>query len=181
MRMNKPKLLLHICCAPDATVVFERLIPNYNLTGYFYNPNIHPREEYEKRLKEMQALASKLSLPLLVGKYDDHRWFNLTRGYENEEEGGKRCPICFTLRLRETARSAKEGGMDFFATVLTVSPHKDAALINTIGRSISEELSIPFLEADFKKKDGFKRSVELSQKFGLYRQNYCGCEYSRRK
>lgn len=179
--MNKTRLLLHICCAPDATVVIERLADQYDLTGYFYNPNIHPWDEYEKRVEEIKALASRFSLPLLVGKYDDHRWFDLTRGYENEEEGGERCPICFTMRLNETARLALEEGMDSFSTVLTVSPHKDAIIVNTIGRSISEELGVSFLDANFKKKDGFKRSVELSRKSGLYRQNYCGCEYSRRK
>ena len=172
------KLLLHICCAPDATHPIQTLKGDYDLGAYFYNPNVHPGEEYAKRLEDMRNLSRKWGVVLYEGKYDRDRWFTLAQDYRDEPEGGKRCEICYAMRLEETAKKAKVEGYDLFGAVLTISPHKDADKINVIGREIGEKYSIPFLESDFKKGDGFKKSVEISKKLGLYRQNYCGCVYS---
>lgn len=178
--MDKEKLLFHICCAPDATVVAERLHPDYDITGFFYNPNIHPESEYKLRVKEMEDLAKKINLKLIVGPYDSDNWFEQVEGLEHEPEGGARCVVCFKMRLEQTARVAKEQGFDIFTTVLTVSPHKNADLINDIGEEIAEKYGVAFMAANFKKKDGFKRSLVLSKQYNLYRQNYCGCIYSKR-
>lgn len=172
------KLLLHICCAPDATVVVERLRSAFDITGFFYNPNIHPEQEYELRTEEMKRLAFKMAFPLAVGPYDAEQWFSLTKGLEEMPEGGERCRICFQMRLEKTAQLAAKEKFDFFTTVLTVSPHKNAALVNQLGQVIAHENKVSFLESNFKKKDGFKRSIELSKIYHLYRQNYCGCKYS---
>ena len=174
------KLLLHICCAPDATVVVERLRSKYEITGFFYNPNIHPQEEYKLRVEEMERLAQKMKFPIHFGPYDADRWFALTKGLEEQPEGGKRCEICFQMRLEATANFAASSDFDLFTTVLTVSPHKNADLINAIGNSIGEIHKIFYLPENFKKRDGFKRSIELSKIYNLYRQNYCGCLYSKR-
>ena len=176
----KIKLLLQICCAPDATVAIERLKEEYDITLFFYNPNIHPEKEYKKRAIEVQRLSPQKGLQCVVEHYDDELWFELTKGLENEPEKGRRCSVCFRMRLQKTAEYAKQNGFDMFATVLTVSPHKNAELINRIGNEISQTIGIPYLESNFKKKDGFKRSIELSRKFGLFRQDYCGCTFSRR-
>lgn len=181
--MNQPvksKLLLHICCAPDATVAVERLKDEYDIGVYFYNPNIHPESEYHKRAEEMQNLAPQLGVKYFIGQYESELWFGLTKGLESEPEKGRRCKVCFHMRIKRTAQFAQEHGYDFFATVLTVSPHKDAELINTLGSEIAEQTGVKYLESNFKKKDGFKRSIELSHQFGLYRQDYCGCVYSKR-
>lgn len=176
----KTRILLHVCCAPDATVVVERLTAEYDLVVYFYDPNIHPEEEYRLRCDEMRHLAARLGIPFFEGKYDAARWFDMVRGLENEPEGGARCAVCFRIRMERTARFAAEHGYPVFTTVLTVSPHKDADLINRLGREAAAGHGVAFLEGNFKKKDGFKRSVELSREYGLYRQDYCGCLYSRR-
>lgn len=181
MNPNLKKLLLHICCAPDAAVVVERLRTEYDITGFFYNPNIHPQQEYQLRVKEMERVAFKMSFPLQVGTYDADHWFALTKGLEELPEGGERCKLCFQLRLETTARFAANSKFDLFTTVLTVSPHKKAALINKLGKSIAEQYRVLFLEANFKKRDGFKRSLELSKLFNLYRQDYCGCVYSKQQ
>ncbi|RMF89991.1 MAG: recombinase [Methanobacteriota archaeon] len=173
------KLLLHICCAPCSTEVIERLKGDYDVTGFFYNPNIHPRREYGFRLKELERFSKKAGFPFITGDYDLKRWFRLVRGLEKEPEGGRRCEVCFRMRLEETAREAAAAGFDVFTTTLTISPHKDAETINSIGRELEEEYGVRFLVADFKKKDGFKRSVEHSRRHGLRRQDYCGCVYSR--
>ncbi|MBN1347851.1 epoxyqueuosine reductase QueH [candidate division KSB1 bacterium] len=174
-----PRLLLHVCCAPDATVVIERLRDEYDITLFFYNPNIHPAEEYYLRLRELQQLADKLNLPCQPADYDCEDWFNWIKGLESDPEGGRRCEVCFHKRLEKTAQIAASEGFDMFATVLTVSPHKNAQLINLIGSQLGIKYQVPFLEANFKKKDGFKRSLELCRQFGLYRQDYCGCIFSR--
>ncbi len=171
----KPGLLLHICCAPDATVAIERLSLSFDLTAFFYDPNIHPREEYEKRLAEMRKVAEANRIPLEVGPYEDGRWFELARNLMDEPERGKRCEVCFQMRLEATAARAKEKGLPAFATILTVSPHKDAQLVNRLGQEIGERLGIRYVPTDLKKKEGFKRSLELSRQFELYRQDYCGC------
>lgn len=178
--MNKSKILFHICCAPDAAVVLNDFNGNYDAACYFYNPNIHPAEEYEKRLNEMRKLSSLMEAPLSVEEPDAGNWSTAVKGLEGEPEGGKRCEICFRIRLEKTAVFAKKNGFDLFTTVLSVSPHKNAKLINEIGKQAATAHSIKFMEADFKKNNGFKRSIELSKKYGLYRQNYCGCIYSRR-
>ncbi len=172
------KLLLHICCAPDATHPIQILNDDYELGAFFYNPNIHPRAEYAKRLDDMGVLAKKWGIALYEGEYDTGRWLSLTEEYKDEPEGGKRCETCYRMRLEETAKMARAEGYDLFGAVLTISPHKDARKINEIGMAVGEKYGIPFLESDFKKKDGFKKSVELSRSLGLYRQNYCGCVYS---
>ena len=173
--MEKPKLLLHICCAPDATVAIERLSQDYAVETFFYNPNIHPREEYEKRLAEMLRVAEQDSVPLHEGPYDDARWLDLANDLMNEPERGRRCEVCFRMRLESTAAFAKEHGFQAFAATLTVSPHKDAGLVNRLGKEAEARFGVTYLATDLKKKDGFKRSLELSREFRLYRQDYCGC------
>ena len=179
--MEKPRLFLHICCAPCATHVARVLNEKYDLTGYFYNPNIYPEGEYLKRLDEMKRIAADFNVELLEPPYDPLNWFSLTKGLESDPEGGRRCERCIYMRLEETARRAVKEGFDIFATTLTISPHKNAALINRIGQSLSERCNIAFLAADFKKDDGFKKSVELSKEYDLYRQDYCGCLSSKNK
>ena len=174
----KDSLLLHVCCAPDATVGFERLKPDWRVVGYFFNPNIHPEEEYSKRLEDFLRLGSMMDVETRIGEYCTGDWFEIVRGLENEPERGKRCELCYQFRLRNTAEIAKHEGFDAFATVLTVSPHKDAHKINDFGKALGEEYDITYLPTDLKKQDGFKRSVEMSKQFGLYRQNFCGCRFS---
>jgi len=177
--MNKPRLLLHTCCAPCVTVPVERLQHDYELSCFFYNPNIHLKDEYLKRLNEVIRLTKELGLKIIIPDYDVAPWFELVKGLEDEPEGGKRCSVCFEMRLQETGRYAKEHNFDVFTTTLTISPHKNAVLINKIGTEIGEQYQIAFLEANFKKQDGYRRSIELSKKHNLYRQNYCGCIFSR--
>jgi predicted adenine nucleotide alpha hydrolase (AANH) superfamily ATPase len=172
------RLLLHICCAPCSTEVTRRLASDYEITGFFYNPNIHPREEYGVRLTEHERFSKEIGINYIEGDYDPETWFERTRGFENEPEGGKRCQACFALRLEETAKLAEEKGFDVFTTTLTLSPHKNARLINSIGKRIGQDYGVRFLFADFKKKDGFKHSLDLSREHNLRRQNYCGCVYS---
>jgi len=176
----KKKLLLHICCAPDATVGIERLTDQYDVVGYFYNPNIHPPEEYRRRLTAMDDLAEAVSFLCHEGDSDSQSWFKATEGMEKEPEKGRRCVACMRMRLQEAARMAKKGGFDLFAAVLTVSPHKDYQMINRLGEEAGRLHDVQYLPTDLKKQDGFRRSVELSRKHGLYRQNYCGCVYSMR-
>lgn len=178
---GKPRLLLHACCAPCSTAVLERLASEYEITGYFYNPNIHPSNEYIARLVEAREYYGRRGISLLAEEYDEDSWHDLVRGHEADPERGERCTICYRMRLERTARKALELGMDIFGTVLTISPHKDAARINALGNEIAKNCGIEFLAADFKKKEGYKRSIELSRKSGLYRQDYCGCVYSRRQ
>lgn len=180
MKAEKIKMLLHICCAPCASHVIRVLNDRYEVTGYFYNPNIYPKDEYDLRWRDMKRIAKEFDIGLLNPSYDAKTWFSLAEGLEKEPEGGKRCEICFLMRLENTAKRAKEEGYDIFATTLTISPHKDAGLINRIGKSLSQKYEIDFLSADFKKKEGFKKSIELSKRYRLYRQNYCGCLFSRR-
>ncbi len=172
----KPKLILHMCCAPCSTYVIEKLKKDYDLTLFFYNPNIEHIHEYEKRLVESERLAKELNLPIIIGNYDNIEWHNAVKGYESEQEGGKRCEICFRFNLKKTGNLAKEKDFDSFTTTLTVSPYKNAELINRIGKEIDPKR---FLEKDFKKQNGYMHSIKLSKKHGLYRQNYCGCLYSK--
>ena len=173
------KIVLHICCGVCAAGVVERLTSEgHEVIGFFYNPNIHPLEEYNRRLEVARELARKLDFPLEVAPYTPEEWLKETTSLENEPEGGKRCEVCFRLRLKGTYLYMKEHGWDAFTTTLTVSPHKSAEVINRVGREIGGER---FLARDFKKKEGFKRTVELAKEWSLYRQNYCGCIYSLRE
>jgi predicted adenine nucleotide alpha hydrolase (AANH) superfamily ATPase len=178
--MAKPKLLLHVCCAPCSTHVINVLRDEYEVEAFFYNPNIHPEEEYRLRIEESRAYCKRIGLPLHSVDYDTQEWFKRIAGHEGDEEGGARCRICYRLRLEKTAEKAARDGFQYFTTTLTISPHKDAKVINAIGRELARQHGVSFLEADFKKKDGFKQSVELSRKYGMRRQNYCGCVYSLR-
>jgi len=154
---------------------------DYEITSYFYNPNIHPEEEYHKRLAEEKKYFDKLELALVEGPYNTKRWFELTKGHEHDPERGERCWLCYSMRLEHVGRFGRENGFDFFATTLSLSPHKDANKINQIGQELAKSLGIKFLEADFKKDNGFKKSLEISHAKGFYRQNYCGCVYSQKK
>ncbi|MEE9525027.1 MAG: epoxyqueuosine reductase QueH [Candidatus Woesearchaeota archaeon] len=166
------KLLLHTCCAPCSTHVIEELRKEYDVTLFFYNPCIEPINEYGRRLEEAEKYAEAMDIPIIVGDYDVIDWHNAVKGYEDDKEGGDRCSICFRFRLKKTAEVAKERGFDLFTTTLTVSPYKNAEVINEIGKEFNN-----FLERDFKK--GYMHSVELSKKYNLYRQNYCGCLFSK--
>ncbi len=174
----KKKLLLHICCAPDATYGIEFFSKDFDVTVFFYNPNIHPETEYRFRFIELKRVARRFGVPVIEGKYDPERWFNAVRGLEDEPEGGKRCTICFRLRLEETAKVAREQGFDAISTVLTISPKKDSELINRIGENVAKQYGLEWIHSNLKKGGGFKRSLELSSEFELYRQEYCGCIFS---
>jgi hypothetical protein len=174
-------LLLHICCAPCSTQVIRVLQQKFTVTGFFYNPNIEPEEEYLRRLATMRQFAIQIGFPLLIGNYEHSLWEDAVKGSESEPEGGTRCSICYRFRLEQTAKQAKENGFTLFATTLTISPHKPASVINKIGLELAQKYSIAFEPADFKKKDGFKQSCTLAKEFQLYRQTYCGCKYSLRK
>lgn len=180
---GKPRLLLHACCAPCSSYVLEYLMQHFNITMLFFNPNITDKHEYEKRLDEIYKLLNLMpeggTINLLPHKYENQSFYKAAKGLENEPEGGKRCENCFLLRLSSTGRAAKENGFDFFATTLTVSPHKNARIINETGFRVQEAHTAKYLPSDFKKREGYKRSIELSQKYGLYRQDFCGCEFSK--
>lgn len=180
--LDEPKkLFLHSCCGPCSGSVIERLRPYFKLTAYYYNPNIEPQKEYEKRRDEQKKYLEKIGIPFIEGKYESVVFDKVTKGYEHEPEGGKRCLECFKLRLEKTASVGLSKGFDFFATTLTVSPHKNAPLINAIGLSLEDAYDIKYLVSDFKKKEGYKRSLEISEIEGFYRQDYCGCLYSKLK
>lgn len=179
--MSKPELLVHICCAPDASYAVPLLEAEHAVTGFFDNPNIEPPEEYERRLAETRKLESLLGFSVEAGPYEPERWLAMTRVFAAEPEKGRRCAVCYALRLDRTARRAAERGFSAFATVMSVSPWKDARLMNRIGLRLARKHGLRFIESDFKKKDGFRRSVEISRRLGLYRQNYCGCRYSFRR
>lgn len=181
---TRPRLLLQSCCGPCSSYVLEALTPYFDVTVLYYNPNIQPREEYDLRLENQRKIIAALPTPSAVSvlecSYDGEAYTAAVRGLESEPEGGKRCTVCFHLRLEETARQAKEHGFDWFCTTLTVSPHKDAERLNQIGRALGEKYGVPFLPSDFKKREGYKRSIQLSKEYDLYRQDYCGCLYSKR-
>ena len=181
-RGERSKLLLQICCAPCGSYVLEYLTKYFDITLFYYNPNIYPKAEYDKRLGEIEKLLKLADfcrdVKLIVGEYDDAAWLEYIKGTEQEREGGGRCTLCFDKRLEETAKLAKKLGSDWFCTTLTISPHKNAPLINEIGERLGEKYGVPFLPSDFKKREGYKRSTELCEKYGIYRQNYCGCKFS---
>ena len=183
----KPHLLLHSCCGPCSTACIERLLGDYDITVYYYNPNIDDPAEYERRkATQMEFLRKFNEEPGTAGRvsfmeapYDPERFLEAVKGLENEPEGGARCGVCFIMRLQKTAETASMLHYDVFGTTLTVSPHKDYGTISAIGKRLGAQYGISYLDANFKKKDGFKRSIELSKKYGLYRQNYCGCRFSK--
>jgi predicted adenine nucleotide alpha hydrolase (AANH) superfamily ATPase len=173
-------VLLHICCAPDASYGVPAMQEKYRVTGFFFNPNIQPGMEYDRRLQVTHGLTYSIPFPLEVAEGGEEEWEDAVRGLENEPERGRRCEACIRMRLARTATKAKSLGIPAFSTVLTVSPKKDAAMVNRIGREEGEKAGVAFLEADLKKKDGFRKSVETTKRLGIYRQNYCGCRYSLR-
>jgi len=179
-----PKLLIHSCCAPCSSYVLEYLSDYFAITVFYYNPNIYPEDEYLKRVLEQKKLISSMPLkyPVLFkeGKYEPQKYFDTVRGHENDPEGGERCFLCYRMRLKEAAKMAKEGGYDYFTTTLTISPLKNAAKLNEIGQEVAGLYGVSFLPSDFKKRGGYQRSIELSREYGLYRQDYCGCVFSRK-
>lgn len=178
-----PKLLLHSCCAPCSSYVLEYLSRYFEITVLYYNPNIFPPEEYEKRVQEQREFLNKLKpkypIRFMEGRFEQDEFYHTVKGYEHIKEGGERCFRCYELRLRESARVAKEHGFHYFTTTLSISPLKNADRLNEIGEKLAEEYGIPYLASDFKKKEGYKRSIELSKEYGLYRQDYCGCIFSK--
>lgn len=182
---GKKNLLLHSCCAPCSSHVITYLAPYFNITILYYNPNIFPQEEYEKRKKEQIRLINTISAPTKIDyidcDYDNETYEKLIAGYENCPERGARCTICFNLRLEKTAIIAKEKKYDYFCSTLTVSPYKNTNLINEIGEKLEKKYNIKWLYSDFKKENGYKESIELSKKYNLYRQDYCGCIYSKKE
>jgi len=176
----KPRLLLHACCAPCSTAVVERLAADYDISIYFYNPNIYPVEEYRQRRDELIHWCSNVAdVPCIVGEYVPEAWMEQIRGLEHEPERGRRCNRCFRLRLQRAAIYAREHHYDLFTTVLSISPHKRYECINRLGLALARHHGIEFYAANFKKKNGFKRSIEISHTQNFYRQNYCGCVFSR--
>lgn len=179
----RPKLLLHSCCAPCSSYVLEYLSEYFDITIFYYNPNISPQEEFIKRVKEQKRLIGQMmkTIDVIEGEYDSDTFYNLAKGLEQLKEGGERCFRCYRMRLEKTALKAKEMGFDYFTTTLSISPHKNAQVLNQIGKELSEQYGVKYLFSDFKKKNGYKRSCTLSEIYGLYRQNYCGCIYSKRE
>lgn len=180
-----PRLLLHSCCAPCSSYVLEYLSQYFAITVLYYNPNIFPEEEYQKRVTEQRRLIAELPakhpIKFLEGRYLPEEFFAVAKGLEDVPEGGERCRKCFRLRLQETAKLASAGGFDYFTTTLSISPLKDAAALNEIGRELAQTYEVSHLPSDFKKRGGYQRSIELSREYELYRQNFCGCVYSMRE
>ena len=179
---KKPRLLMQACCAPCSSYVLEYIAAEFDLTVFFYNPNISPKSEFTLRLTELErfiADAGYSFVKLESPEYDAEEFFSVVRGMEDLPEGGERCRKCYELRLRRTAKAARDGGFDYFCTTLSISPHKNAQWINEIGKALEAEYGVKWLWSDFKKKNGYKRSIELSHEYGLYRQDWCGCIYSK--
>lgn len=178
-----PTLLIHSCCAPCSSYVLEYLSEYFKITVFYYNPNIYPESEYTKRIVEQQKLIQDMNfkhpVSFMAGKYEKEKFYAMAAGMEHLKEGGARCMKCYELRLSEAAKQAAAGGFDYFTTTLSISPMKNAQKLNEIGVRVGKEHGVEYLVSDFKKKNGYKRSVELSKEYGLYRQDYCGCEYSR--
>ena len=182
-RGEVPSLLLHCCCAPCSTYVLEYLSNYFRITTFYYNPNIFPEEEYQHRVAELKRFSAefptKYPVQFLEGNYEPAKYYAAVKGLEHDPEGGARCLKCFELRLGESAKVAKELGMDYFTTTLTISPMKDAAVLNEIGEKMAEKFGVRHLPSNFKKRNGFLRSTEICKIYGLYRQDFCGCVYSK--
>ena len=184
LKGERKTLLMHSCCAPCSSFCLEKITPFFNIDLFYYNPNITDSEEYYKRLQEQKTFISTIydkSVKVIDGNYDIMEFLSAVKGNEKELEGGERCKICYLLRLEETAKKAKELGYDYFTTTLSVSPYKNAKWLNEIGEELEKKYGVKYLFADFKKGGGYLKSIELSKKYGLYRQDYCGCEFSKRK
>mgnify|MGYP001547961466 CR=1 FL=1 len=179
--MIKKSILVHTCCGVCALNVIEELKSDYNIALYFFNPNIHPESEYLKRKKYLMKYADDKKIEVIEDDYDPNIFFDLVEGYENEPEGGKRCSICFKYRLEQTASKAAETGYELFTTTLTISPHKNAAIIFKIAKEISNQTGIEYLERNFKKQNGFIKTIALAKELGFYIQNYCGCIFSKQE
>jgi predicted adenine nucleotide alpha hydrolase (AANH) superfamily ATPase len=181
----RPKLLIHSCCAPCSSYVLEYLSQYFEVTIFYFNPNIYPEKEYIRRVEEqdqlIQAMPLASKVQFLQGEYQPREYYQAIKGLEEEPEGGDRCYVCYELRLREAAQLAKEGGYDYFTTTLSISPHKKSEKLNEIGNKLAAECGVAYLPSDFKKKNGYKRSIELSKEYNLYRQDYCGCIFSMRE
>ena len=181
--INGETLLLHSCCAPCSSYVIGLLSNYFKITVYYYNPNISPYDEYKKRVEEqirfINELDTKYKVEFIEGDYEHEKFLSVTAGLENEHEGGKRCFVCYNQRLEKTALLAKENKFDYFCTTLTVSPYKNSQKLNEIGKSLEEKYEVKYLLSDFKKNDGYKKSIELSKEYNLYRQDYCGCKFSK--
>lgn len=179
-----PRLLLHSCCAPCSSYVLEYLSNYFEITVFYYNPNIFPESEYTKRILEQQMLIGDMEVKhpvsFIAGSYDREKFYEMAKGLEHMKEGRERCFKCYRLRLEESAKIAREGEFDYFTTTLSISPMKNASKLNEIGMEVAKEYDVSYLQSDFKKKNGYKRSIELSNEYGLYRQDYCGCEFSLR-
>lgn len=175
----RPTLLLHACCAPCSSACIERLRADFDITVYFYNPNIDGAHEYHKRASELQRFCDDFGVECVIAQYDSQEFYTAVRGLEEEKEGGKRCSVCYALRLKKAVEYANQNGFEYLTTTLTISPLKDAQRLNGIGNELSKNTGVKFLPSDFKKKGGYLRSIELSKEYGLYRQNYCGCEFSK--
>ena len=180
---NRPKLLLHACCGPCSSYVLEYLAKYFDITIYYYNPNIDTVNEFKKRITELNRLITEMPLAnpvkVIEGKYNNEEFEKIVVGYENDDEGGPRCFKCYRMRLTETVKEAKKNNYDYFCTTLSISPYKNADKLNEIGLELANEYDIKYLASDFKKKNGYKRSIELSSIYNLYRQDYCGCKYSK--
>lgn len=180
-----PSLLLHVCCAPCSSYCLEYLSQYFSITVYYYNPNISLKEEYGYRLSEEKRLVSLMNfknpVTIVEGRYNPREFFDVVKGLENEPEGGRRCEQCFRLRLESAAQIAAEKGFDYFTTTLTISPLKNADMLNSIGAEMGKKYGTNWLYSDFKKREGYKRSIVLSKQYNLYRQNYCGCIFSKTK
>ena len=181
---DKKTLLLHACCAPCSSAVLERIAEYFDITILYYNPNITEKEEYEKRLQELEKFVNEINLDnikVMPGRYQPEEFFEMSKGLEQEKERGKRCYQCYKLRLEETAKIAEQQNFDFFTTTLSISPYKNSKWLNEIGVDLDKKYQPTYLYADFKKKNGYKRSIELSKQYNLYRQDYCGCIYSKKE
>ena len=180
---RRPLLALHSCCAPCSSAVLEQLNDAFQIAVFYYNPNISPEDEFRRRAEEQLRLVREMPLAedirAEIGAYDPRRFYAAVRGHESDPEGGARCGICFELRLRETAKYARDIGAEYFTTTLSISPLKDASRLNTLGGAIAAEYGLKYLHSDFKKKDGYRRSCALSKEYDLYRQDFCGCVYSK--
>ena len=172
---NKPKLLLHCCCAPCSSAVIERLKERFQITFYYYNSNIFPKEEFDVRYQEFK----KLGVDVVCADYNHEHFLNMVKGLENEPEGQSRCRICISDRMDKSFKYAKENNFDLVTTTLTISPHKDCEFINLLGEHLQEKYNIKYLHADFKKQNGYLRSIQICKELGIYRQDYCGCEFSK--
>ena len=178
-----PSLLLHVCCAPCSSYCLEYLSEYFQITLFFYNPNIAPKEEFDKRVEELKRFLTELPMKytpcLEIGEYRPEEFYQMAKGLEHLPEGGERCYKCYEQRLREAAKKCVDGNYDYFTTTLSISPYKNAGWLNEIGGQLAQEYGIQYLYSDFKKRNGYKRSIELSQEYHLYRQDYCGCIYSK--